>query len=119
MKPTELFQRKQSTAEKKHSAEFAAVTANLQRYLSRINAGENPSVLKAGFVHPERVGIKAISQQGKLGKNTRAYRLYIYPDTATNTLHLLTLGDKGTQSDDIKDCIALLKFIRKGAKPPS
>jgi hypothetical protein len=93
-----------------------AVVANLQRYIDRINAEENPSAFIAAYVHKEPNGIKSITQQGHSSKkNTKTFRLYIFPDTDTQTLHLLTLGDKPSQADDIKDSKKLLKSVQMGA----
>jgi hypothetical protein len=74
-------------------------------------AGKKPKPFVYNFLHPEPSDVIAIDQKGA-GANIAATRLYVYPDTQTETLYLLTLGDKSTQSDDIQDCKAFVKYIR-------
>jgi hypothetical protein len=52
----------------------------------------------------------AIDQTG--GHKLAAMRLYVYPDMVTETLYLLTVGDKSTQEADIQDCKRFVKQIR-------
>jgi len=40
--------------------------------------------------------------------------VYIFPDEATQTLHLITLGDKSSQKADLKECAAFIRDLRKG-----
>ena len=63
-----------------------------------------------GFLHAEPSGVIAIDQTG--GVKLAATRLYVYLEVETETLYLLTLGDKSTQKDDIKDCKSFVKQIK-------
>jgi len=119
LKPTDLFQRKLEQAKKKTPDELRAVSSNLKRYMDRLQHGDNPNSFIAAYVHSEPQGIKAITQQGKYGKDIKQFRLYLFPDTTSQTLHLLTLGDKRSQKDDIKDSQKLHKSITGGQNNPS
>jgi hypothetical protein len=46
------------------------------------------------------------------GPNLAQTRLYVYPDLATRELHLLTIGDKGTQKVDIQLCKSFVVELR-------
>ena len=88
---------------------------NLAVFVEALNAGSMPlQILKMHtFVHVEPQGIFAIAQ-GKKGSrgNLAETRLYVYPDTDQQTLHLLTIGTKDTQPDDIqfyKGCVDQLE----------
>ncbi len=48
------------------------------------------------------VGLGAIEIKQKGAKNLAETRLYVYPDETTNILHLITIGDKNSQSADIQ-----------------
>jgi hypothetical protein len=41
-------------------------------------------------------------------------RLYVFPHTHSETLHLITLGDKSTQTDDIAFAKAYVEGLRGG-----
>ena len=79
-------------------------------------------IVTSKFIHPEPDGIKALDQSGAKNKETRKVskkrhklkqtRLYIYPNTTTKTLHLLTLGGKKSQAGDIKYCKKIVKDIK-------
>jgi len=102
---TEQYKRRHKQYEKKKNKrpELAAVLNNLDIFLKSLNSGKKPKPFVYGFLHSEPVGIIAIDQKGS-GVNIAETRLYVYPDTETETLYLVTLGDKSTQRDDIKDC---------------
>jgi len=38
-------------------------------------------------------------------------RLYVYPDSVTEVLYLLTLGDKKSQRGDISFCVSYVKAL--------
>ncbi len=99
--------------EKKEPKILKAVLANLDKYFHALEDHVSPQNITAGFIHKEPHGIKAIDQKGG-NEKLKETRLYIYPDTTKNTLHLITIGDKKTQSVDIKFCNKYVKDIRKG-----
>ncbi len=52
----------------------------------------------------------AIDQKGFCG-NLQETRLYIYTVDATQTVHLITLGDKNEQHSDIEFCKEFVKSL--------
>jgi hypothetical protein len=90
--------------EKKRPRELEAVLENLQTYHKALLAGTNPAQIPFRFVRQERYhGLVAIDQRGK-GANLAQARLYLFPDLATKTLHLIRIGDKNTQTEDLRLC---------------
>ena len=83
---------------------------NLDVFLKSLQSGKSPKPFVYGFLHSEPSGVISIDQTG--GGKLAATRLYVYPDVDTETLYLLTLGDKQTQPDDILDCKAFVKQIK-------
>jgi hypothetical protein len=109
------FDRENRYYVKKHPAELAAVTKNLDRYFGALNAGAKPQQITSGFVHPEQSGVKALDESGSKG-SLAATRLYIYPDDSTNTLHLITIGDKNSQGKDVQFCKEFVADLRYQAE---
>jgi hypothetical protein len=88
---------------KKHRQEVINVLDNLQSYLTALRQGLLPQQIVGNWVRSEPRGLRALDQTGP--KNPKkVLRLYIYPDEDTQTLYALTIGDKDSQSDDIKMC---------------
>lgn len=83
--------------------ELRAVLNNLDTYFKTLLRGVNPLQIKYGFMHPEPLGVVAIDQKGG-GAALRQARLYAYPELEPELLHLITLGDKGSQQADIAFC---------------
>jgi len=113
---TDDFERKHRQFEKKHIRELTAVLENLQRYLNALNEGGRPETIKFGFVHNEPKGVKAIDQKGG-GSNLRQTRLYTYAYLEGETVYLITLGDKKSQSADIKLCNSFVDKLRESDQP--
>lgn len=90
--------------------------SNLDKYFTALKELNNPLQIKAGFIHKEPSGIKAIDQKGGGQKvRLKQTRLYVYPDITTKTLYLLTIGDKTSQKrEDVKFSQEYVKGIRKG-----
>ena len=110
---TRQYERRLKQYEKKKNKkpQLAAVLNNLEIFQKSLMAGKKPKPFVYGFLRTEPSDVIAITEQGG-GANIAATRLYVYPDTETETLYLLTLGDKSTQSDDIRDCKDFVKQIR-------
>jgi len=99
--------------EKKRPRELEAVLVNLQTYHRALVAGTNPAQVPFRFVHQERFhGLVAIDQKGK-GPNLAQTRLYVFPDTRAKCLHLLRIGDKNTQTEDLKHCRIYIERLLK------
>lgn len=112
---SEVFDSRSKRSEKKHPEETRAMFNNLDTYLATLNAGVNVAQIKAGFIHPEQMGVKALDQKGAKGYPTQT-RLYIYPDENTRTVYLITIGEKGkkkVQNKDVSFCGDFVKAIRK------
>lgn len=91
--------------------------ANLKSLENILNYGKRINEIKFGWLHKETRGILAITEKGghqeiKLSK-IKAGRLYIYPDEEKKILYLLTIGDKNSQENDIKECVSLLNKLGK------
>ena len=112
VEPTDDYQRDHRRWEKKHREELSAVLSNLEKFFSALNEGAKPRNIKAGFVHPEPSGVLALDQTGAKRK-LKVSRLYIFPDEGSKTLHLLRLGDKQSQPDDIQECVGFVLSLRK------
>jgi hypothetical protein len=82
--------------------------------MKALNDGARPEDVKTSFVHPEPGGVLSITEKGA-GRNAIPLRLYIFPDTSTQSVMLLTLGDKETQQDDVQFCTKSLTFLREGS----
>ena len=74
--------------------------------------GAKVQQVKAGFLHPEPLGVIAIDQKGG-GKALDETRLYVFPDEDEEVLHIITLGDKRSQADDIALCRQFVTELRK------
>lgn len=111
MEPTDEFSRAAKWYSKKHTNEFIAVTANLDKYFNALQNLGNPLQITAGFIHNEPDGIIALDQKGGKQKvKLQQARLYIFPYLKEKVLYILTIGDKRSQSNDINYC---RKFVRK------
>ncbi|HUT13866.1 MAG TPA: hypothetical protein VMY42_25480 [Thermoguttaceae bacterium] len=86
---------------KKHRRELKAMHDNLDTFVGALNRGAMPAHEHFGFIHDEPKGIKAIDQKGA-GAGVKQCRLYIFPDTTTKIVHLITIGDKSSQKADIQ-----------------
>ncbi|OHB74470.1 MAG: hypothetical protein A2W17_02685 [Planctomycetes bacterium RBG_16_41_13] len=113
LEPSPFFDSRFKRFQKKHANEAKAILNNLDTYVSTLNEGVHPINIKAGFIHHEPDGIKAIDQKGGKGKLMQS-RLYIYPHTETKTLHVISIGNKTDQKGDINECRDYIKPLRKG-----
>ncbi len=112
--PTDEYIRRHRWYAKKKPRELRAVLDNLDTFLKSLQRGSLPQQIKAGYIHPEPHGVLAIDQKGG-GKNLAQTRLYIFPYTPDEVLKLLTIGDKESQSEDIKYCGSQVAAFRKPA----
>jgi len=110
------YERRHRWYEKKRPRELLAVLSNLDTYFETLAAGVKPLQIKAGFIHPEPLGVVAIDQKGG-GRNLAETRLYVYADIDRQVLHVITLGDKNSQRDDLAACRRFVTNLRKGAPP--
>ncbi len=113
---SEFFEKKFSQFRKNNKGIDQLLTNNLDTYFNTLKSGSLPINIQAGFIHKEPKGIKAIDQKGgeRKGMGTpKQARLYIFPDTDTYILYLITVGDKNSQKSDIKDCVDFVTDLKK------
>ena len=70
-------------------------------YLDLLNAAPNSKAVQAGFLHREPAGVIAVDQKGG-GASLAETRLYTLADNSAKVLHLIVIGDKGSQANDIQ-----------------
>ncbi len=107
--PSDEYIKRQNKLQKRYDREVLAVTGNAQRYLQALQQGTKPKQIQAGWIHPEPHDVVAIDQRGggkkeggsNKGRGLVEMRLYVFPQTAVEILHLITLGLKDTQPGDI------------------
>ena len=112
MEPTTLYERRKKHYAKKHPSELASVLSNLHRYLKMLNELNALGVINAGYLHPEPNGVKAIDQRSG-GKNLAETRLYTFANVKSKVLYLITIGNKDSQPEDIKDSKKFVEFLKK------
>ena len=82
---------------------MANLIVNLGSLQRSIEAGVRLEQLKDHpFVQNEPMGILAVNQRGPVkGAQLVPIRLYVYFDGDDSALHIIELGDKSTQDEDI------------------
>lgn len=107
---TSKYEKTHKDCAKKHPDELKAVLNNLDTYFTSLKTLGHPLQIKAGFIHNESRGIKAIDQKGGDQKTKlKQTRLYVYPSYDDKILYLILIGDKNSQKRDIRYC---LDFVR-------
>ena len=109
---TDEYERRHKRFEKKRPRELAAVLDNLDTFFTALKAGAKPQQIRLGCIHAEPHGVLALDQKGG-GKNLAQTRLYIYPDSDSEVVYVITLGGKDTQAEDIKLCGEFVEQLRK------
>ena len=97
---------------KKHSAEATSCFKNLNRLLTALNDGMTLQQCTFGFLGSEGHDVYRIAQT-KVA-NAHETRLYIYIAITEKDVHVLTMGDKQSQPEDIKWCHETARKIQKG-----
>lgn len=83
---------------------------NLATVVDALNAGAKTANLQFGFLHHEPKCVKAVDQKGG-GSGLKESRMYFYIEEDKELVHLLTLGDKGNQSEDISNCTHFVESL--------
>ena len=113
---TDLFDRRFGEYQKNHKPQLKAVLQNLERYDHYLEVAPIARLISAHFVHPEGRGLVALTEKGYKPKQPPT-RLYVYPQQNSKTLYLITIGNKHSQKEDIKDCYRFIDSLsRDGAK---
>jgi hypothetical protein len=96
---------------KKHGREFDSLFINLNKILGVLKSGHKIGSFQIGFFRSEGDGLYRIGQTSV--RSAKESRLYVYPDQQTQTMYILSIGVKESQSQDINDAKASIKVIRK------
>jgi putative component of toxin-antitoxin plasmid stabilization module len=107
--------RRQKHFQKKRARKLIAALNNLDAFFKTLEKRVKPREAKFGFVHPEPLGVFAIDQKGG-GQSLAQLRAYVDQDEDEEILHLLTIGDKTSQQDDIPTCKQYVAQIRREDK---
>ena len=112
---TEKYETTYKRYAKKHPHELTAVLSNLDKYHSALNSIGKVLQITAGFIHREPNGVIALDQKGGGRKvKLKQTRLYLYPAVEEKVVYLLIIGDKKTQTKDIKYCSEFVRKKRRG-----
>lgn len=111
--PSEAYLRREKRLAKKHETVLGALYKNLANVQNILQFTNNPrNIAQHSKVRNEGGGLFAIDQRGAKRK-LREARLYFYPDFEAKTIHLLTIGFKQSQSNDILFCRKCVQAIEK------
>ena len=96
---------------KKHPEESVQVFKNLDRFLSLLNTKDLDPNFVTDVVRQEGGGLLAADTRGMPKSSKRETRLYVCPLKEDQILKVLRIGDKDTQSNDIRECRKLCKKL--------
>ena len=100
---------------KHHPREFDSLFANLDKIFLLLRDGNKVGAFHVNFFRSEGDGLYRIGQTGV--SHALESRLYIYPDPETRILHVLGIGGKAQQQDDIATAKKHIETIRKTSSP--
>ncbi len=111
----EAISRRFKDFRKKWPHELRNVFDNLDTLHEALCNGARPEQLKKlGFVRSEPCGLLALDQKGPgKGSKLKALRLYVFAEVTEEILHVIELGDKESQSDDIRNSIAFVRRLEQ------
>ena len=122
LNPLPDVQKRVERFKKKWPHELENVFLNLAKLKQAFDFGAKSEQVKQqySFVHGNyELGILSIDQRGKnKGAKPKPFRLYVYPDETTKTLHVITLGDKDSQPNDVKESKAFVQGLLARATLP-
>lgn len=95
---------------KKHRAEVVSCAKNLEDLEKFLNDGGTlQQAMTFGYFGSEGNDVYRIGQTGV--RSAKETRLYIYAKIIGPEIQVLTIGDKSTQKEDIKNCKAKAKIL--------
>jgi hypothetical protein len=106
---TEDYERCLKWYSKKKPRELTSVLSNLEILVRSLAGGKPIKPFVYGFLASEPDGVVRIAEGGNAGM--AATRLYVYHETTTDTLYLLTIGDKRSQAKDIHYCSRVVREL--------
>ena len=118
LRPLPGFAQRLDKFKKKWEHELMNVLDNLDTCFKSLQAGTKPMQIKQlGFAQSEPFGLIAINQKGKgKGSKLKPFWAYVYPDEASQILHIITLGDKDSQHEDIKESVKYVQGLLRSTK---
>lgn len=102
---------------RRYSRKYPAATVqaleNLQAYLEALRDGTPVLQITGVRIRSEGQGVVAFDESGG-ARNMRLTRLYAYPEAEAETLWVITIGDKETQSRrDLPDCREFMRDLKR------
>lgn len=97
-----------------YSREYASLFANFQKIFDLLRSGNKIGGFHVGFFRSEGEGVFRIGQTGV--PSAKESRLYLYPDSETKIIFVLTIGTKDSQTDDINEAKEAARRIKKTAE---
>lgn len=96
---------------KNHPNEYTSLFANLSKIQGLFRSGHKVGGFHVNFFRSEGEGVYRIGQTGVPG--ALESRLYVYPDSESQLLHILEIGEKSGQQADIKNAKKKVLEIQK------
>lgn len=120
LEPEDEYLKQRKWYEKKRAKELEAVEANLKRFLMALQAGAKPQNIVGKWAsHNEGFGVRALDQTGPVKGKLAATRLYIFADEETEILHVITLGDKQSQGEQVQYCKQWVRSLQEAKARPA
>lgn len=85
----------------RYGREYASLFANLDKIMALLASGKKLGSFQVGFFRPEGEGVHRIGQTGV--PSAKESRLYVYPDEQKRIMHVLNIGTKEGQTEDINE----------------
>lgn len=96
---------------KNHAREYSSCFENLDRLIEILDQGHKWLSFQLGYLRSEGGDVFRIGQTGV--PHAKEIRLYIHADENARTIYLLTMGDKDSQQDDIREAKGLVVSFKK------
>jgi hypothetical protein len=114
---TDLYERRFKDFQKSKRDQLKAILRNFERFWQMLEDQPQARLITANFIHDERHGVISIDQQGYKPKQPPT-RLYLYPRQKSCKLYAITIGDKRTQSQDVKTATSSSKHCKPTSDGP-
>jgi hypothetical protein len=95
----------------RYRREYASLFANLEKILALLRAGHKLGSFQVGFFRSEGQGVYRIGQTGV--PSAKESRLYVFPAEEQRIMHVLTIGAKEGQTDDINEAHRIARSLKK------
>ena len=95
---------------KKHRQEYDSLFANLEKIMNLLRSGHKIGGFSVGFFRSEGEGVYRIGQTGV--PSAKESRLYVFPDERNCAMHVLNIGDKDGQQDDVNEAKRIARQIK-------